>query len=249
MAKMAVDRLVERDGRPGALPDPGDPARPADLGPGTLPALEGVSHGLARRARRPLRPPRRARAGHRGRAWRARPADRRGAAGPAGGGTVRGTERAGAVGRRCAAPAYAARAAGSARSCVTPMGAAPRRVARALAPELHWDDRAGADEVQRFQSRAWARRGSSFRLSATSSASSARRVPAPGKRRRGRTRPTKRADPLAPSGSSCCGSAAAACRARATDEPPPPVASGRATSPQPVRGGRSSGNREARAPA
>ena len=115
MAKMTVDRLVERDARDA-------PCRTHEIPLGQaiaveeLPRVEGVPAGVLPGARLPLRlrRPRGARAG--GRARRARPADRARPARPARRGRAGGAPRAGAQHRRRAAATHPPGAAGRARA-------------------------------------------------------------------------------------------------------------------------------------
>ena len=115
MAKMTVDRLVERDARDA-------PCRTHEIPLGQaidveeLPRVEGVPGGLLPGARLALRLRRARRARARRRARRARPADRPGPARPARRGRARRAPRAGAQHRRRAAAPHAARAARRARA-------------------------------------------------------------------------------------------------------------------------------------
>jgi glycerol-3-phosphate dehydrogenase len=148
MAKMAVDRLVERDGRQAPCRTQEIPlGQPIE--PGTLPVVEGVSD----ESRAALA----GRYGHLAERVLATAAERGELAQP----IVEGlpdllaeapyaarNEQALSVGdvllRRTRLGLLAA------RELCDPEGAAPRRVARALAPELHWDDRRVEDEVRGF---------------------------------------------------------------------------------------------------
>ena len=110
MAKMAVDRLVERDGRDAPCRTDEIPlGQPADLD--SLPDVEGVDRRVRAGAGRPLRPRGPACPAARLRARRARPADRPGSTRPAGRGAVRRPPRAGAERRRRAAAPHPARPA------------------------------------------------------------------------------------------------------------------------------------------
>jgi glycerol-3-phosphate dehydrogenase len=148
MAKMAVDRLVERDGRQAPCRTQEIPlGQPIE--PGTLPVVEGVSD----ESRAALA----GRYGHLAERVLATAAERGELAQP----IVEGlpdllaeapyaarNEQALSVGdvllRRTRLGLLAA------RELCDPGGAAPRRVARALAPELRWDDRRVEDEVRGF---------------------------------------------------------------------------------------------------
>ena len=139
MAKLAVDRIVERDGRDGAVPHARDPARAWRSTPAALPRVEGVPEDGLRAARRPLRLRRARRARARRRARRARAAGPRRPPRPArrGGATPRGASRRETVGdvllRRTRLGLTGARA------LCAPGEQAPERVAAALGAELGWD--------------------------------------------------------------------------------------------------------------
>ena len=157
MAKMTVDRLVERDARDA-------PCRTQEIPLGQaiaveeLPRVEGVPGRVlpgARLALR-LRRPRGARAG--GRARRARPADRPRPARPARRGRAGGSPRAGAQHRRRAAAAHPpgparrarARAGDGARTAPVPARGPVERVGDVLARELGWSPERLALELRRF---------------------------------------------------------------------------------------------------
>ena len=75
MAKMTVDRIVEREGRDAPVPHARDPARAWPSTPDDLPRVEGVPEDGLRAARRPLRPRRARRAARSppsGASWRSR---------------------------------------------------------------------------------------------------------------------------------------------------------------------------------
>jgi glycerol-3-phosphate dehydrogenase len=148
MAKMAVDRLVERDGRQAPCRTQEIPlGQPIE--PGTLPVVEGVSDD----SRAALA----ARYGHLAERVLATAAERGELAQP----IVEGLPDL------LAEAPYAARSEQAqsvadvllrrtrlgllaARELCEPDGAAARRVAQALAPELHWDEQRIEDEVGRF---------------------------------------------------------------------------------------------------
>ncbi len=131
MAKMTVDRLVEREAREAACRTHEIPLGQA-VSPDSLPRVEGVADRGIRGSCRPLRPrrPRGADAG--GGTGRAGAADRRGLTGPAGRGRHRCAPRAGTQHRRCAAQKDQARSAGGPRADGGRRGRA-RRAARSRA--------------------------------------------------------------------------------------------------------------------
>ncbi len=110
MAKMAVDRLVERDGRQAPCRTQEIPLG-APVDPAELPRVQGVLDEAYPPAGGSLRPRRREGAGHRRRPRGARAADRRGPAGPAGRSAVLGSLGAGAERRRRAVAPHPAGAA------------------------------------------------------------------------------------------------------------------------------------------
>jgi len=111
MAKLAVDRLVERDGRQAPCRTHEIPLGQSSE-PGGAAAGGGGAGARLRRARRALRPRRRRGPGGGRGARRAGRADRRRPAGPAGRGPVRRAPRASADGGRCAPTAHPPGAAG-----------------------------------------------------------------------------------------------------------------------------------------
>ena len=115
MAKMTVDRLVEREAREAPCRTHEIPLGQA-VSPDELPRLEGVARRRLPGARGPLRARRVRGARDRRRARRAGPADRRGLPGPARRGRAGRAPRAGAQHRRRAAAAHPPRAAGGARA-------------------------------------------------------------------------------------------------------------------------------------
>ena len=151
MAKMAVDRMVERDNRDA-------PCRTHEIPLGYAvvarrpAARRGRARGRLRRAGRPLRPrrPRRAAGGRRAR--RAGPADRPRPARPAGRGGLSDPPRAGR-----AWPTSCSAAPGSAcwprASCSSDDPAPVRRVAEALGREAGWDEGRIDAEVDRVRRR------------------------------------------------------------------------------------------------
>ena len=111
MARLVVDRIVERDGREAPCRTHEIPLG-APIDPAALARVDGVPRGRVRDAGRALRSCRRSRPGARGGRPQAGGADHRRVARPPGRGALRRPARAGAHGRRRRAPPHPPGAAG-----------------------------------------------------------------------------------------------------------------------------------------
>ena len=150
MAKMTVDRLVERDGRDA-------PCRTHEIPLGMpvsaldLPRVEGVGEDAFEQLAGRYGYTRARRAGDRRRARRARPADPARHARPAGRGDVRAARREQARSVSDVLLRRTRLGLTAARSLLAPGEQAPERVARALGAELGWDEARTAAEAERFR--------------------------------------------------------------------------------------------------
>ena len=153
MAKLAVDRIVERDGRDA-------PCRTHEIPLGMAVDDAGTAARGGRAGARPTRSSPAATATPRATSWRSRPsaASSRqpilaGPSRPAGRGRLRRAARAGAQRRRRAAAPHAARAHRRAALCAAGEQA-PERVAAAIGDELGWDGARVRAEAAAFRAEA-----------------------------------------------------------------------------------------------